>query len=272
MLAEEYEKTKEHLGQLTADVDSQAVKKKQLLMEIEPLSQKVSTLTKEKGDRESQLKVLIKKADEWKSKVAEAEKEKSGLVKEIKELRCEKTKLSSEVDGKEESLARLNNIGFMDEDLLRLRTIIERIAGDNSTDAKGIKERFFVALGSFGDLVELDKRRKVEMENMCQLTEKESFLDGEIQELEKRKAILLGEIGQATSSVAEGIKGVGEKAVSELQLQVEDIRGKFNALITDAMRTASVVGEMKAMVKKGEESAKDITDFIAQVKAGLGRN
>ncbi len=70
----------------------------------------------------------------------------------------------------------------------------------------------------------------------------------------------------------EDIRGAGEKGVSELQVQAEGIRGSFNALITDAMRTASVVGEMKTMVKKGEESEKDIADFIAEVKAGLGRN
>ncbi len=271
-LVEEYVKTREHLGKLTAEIDALTVKKKRLTKEIGPLSNRVNTLTKQRGDREAQLNTLVKKIDESKAKVMQGEKEKARLLKQIEELGFERTRLFSEVKGKEESLTRINSLGLQDEDLLRLRAIVKRMAADNSTDAKGIQEKFFTALSTFQSLVELDKRTEVEWENLRKLTEKQSSLGGEIQELEKTKAVLQGEIGQAASSVTEGIKVVGEKSVAELQAQVADIRGKFNALMADALRTAAVVGEMKAMVKKGEESEKGITHFIAEVKAGLGGN
>ena len=272
MLAEEYEGTKEHLDQLNAEVDSSATKKEHLLKEIKPLSVQKDTLSKEKGDLDNQVKILTRSATELRSRVAELEKERSGLAKEIRELKRRKTKLSSEVEGKEESLARLNEIGFLDEDLLRLRTIIERIASDDNADAKEVRERFFLALGSCRDLAQLDRSREVEMENMRQVAEKKHSLEGEVVELEMRKAILLGEVSQAASTVTQDIKGVGEKAVSELRLQVEDIRGNFNTLIADTVRTAGVIDRMEAEVKKGERSEKELRDFITEVKAGLGRN
>ncbi len=272
VLAEEYERTREHLGQLNAEVDSSATKKEQLLKEIRPLSLQKDMLSKEKGDLENQVKVLTRGVAEVGSRVAELEKERSGLAKEIRELKRRKTKLLSEVEGKEESLARLNDIGFRDEDLLRLRTIIERIARDDNADAKEVRERFFLALGSCRDLAQLDRSREVEMENMRQVAEKKHSLEGEVVELEMRKAILLGEVSQAASTVTQDIKEVGEKAVSELRLQVEDIRGNFNTLIADTVRTAGVIGRMEAEVKKGERSEKELRDFITEVKAGLGRN
>lgn len=272
ILTGEYEKTKESLDHLTIEVNSLVTKKKQMAEEIKPLSVQVNTLTKERTDLESQRKVLIKQSDELKAEVIGREKERSGLTKEMKELKQRKTQLSAEVDGKEHSLTRLNNIGFLDEDLIRLRTIIERIANDNHADAKEIKEKFFIALGFVKDVNELDKVREAKMENLQQLDEKKYQLEGEILGLENRKAVLLGEIGQASELVTGQIKGIGEKATSELQLQVENIRGSFNALITDAITTAGVISDMKAEVTKVEKSEKGLRNFIAEVKTGLGRN
>jgi chromosome segregation ATPase len=272
ILADEYESTKEHLDRINAEVDSSATKKEHLLKEIKPLSVQKDMLTREKGDLENQAKALTRRADELKPRVAEMEKEKSGLAKEIGELERTKTRLSSEVGGKEESLARLNDIGFLDEDLLRLRTIIERIASDHNADAKEVKERIFLALGSCQDLVQLDRSREVEMEEVRELAEEKHLLEGEIVELQKRKAILLGEIGRAAASVTAEIKEVGEKAVSELRVQVEYLRGSVGGLITDTMRAAGVITSMKAEVEKGEESEKGLRDLIAEVEAELGRN
>jgi len=272
VLAEEYQKTKERIDQLNGEVDSVVTKKEQLLKEIKPLSLQKDTLAKAKGDLEDQAKALAKRVDELKPMVAEMEKERSGLTRGIKELNRRKTRLSSQVDGKEESLARLNDIGFLDEDLLRLRAIFERMASVGNVDAEEMKERFFLAVGSLGDLAELDKRRQIEMENVRQMAEKKHSLEGEIVELEKRRAILVGDISQAASSATAEIKGVGEKAVSELRLQVEDIRGSFNTLISDAIRTADAISRMKAEVKKGEESEKGLRDFITEVGVGLGGN
>jgi hypothetical protein len=175
------------------------------------------------------------------------------------------------VEGREESLARLTDIGFRDEDLLRLRTIMERMASDDKADPQEVKEKLFLALGSFRDLAELDKRRETETENLRQLTETKGQLEGETLELEKRKAILLGEISQAASSVTEEVKGVGEKALSELRVQVEGLRGSFGDLMADAVRVAGVIGRMEAEVKNGERSGKDLEHLAAEVKAAVGR-
>ena len=271
VLAEEYQRTKEHLDQLTAEIDSSATRKEGLLKEIKPLSLQKDTLTREKTDLENRLRVLTKSAAEVGSRVSELEKERSALVKEARGLKSRKTKLSSEVEGKEESLARLADIGFRDEDLLRLRTIMERMASDDKADPQEVMRKLVLTLGSIRDLAKLDQRRETETENLRQLTEKKGLLEGETLKLEERKAILLGEISQAASSVTEEVRGVGEKALSELRVQVEGLRGSLGDLVTDTVRVAGVIGKMEAEVKNGERSGKDLEHLAAEVKAAVGR-
>lgn len=272
ILAEEYKKAKDHLDQLTAEASSLVTKKEQLVKEIKPLLVQVDTITKEKGNLENQRKELINQVDALKSDVGEREKEKAGLTNEVKELKLKKTKLSAEVNGKEESLARLNAIGFLDEDLIRLRTILESIASHENINHNEFKKKFFITMCSFQDLTELDKSKESEKGKLMEVTKKKSSLEGEVTELEKKKAFLLGEISQASALVIEQIREAGNKAASELHLQVEDIRGSFNPLVVDVLKTAAVIGEMKAMVKKGEESEKDLKDFISEVKARVEKN
>jgi seryl-tRNA synthetase len=205
------------------------------------------------------------------SRVSELEKERSSLVKETRGLKSRKTRISSEVEGKEQSLARLANIGFRDEDLLRLRTIMERMASDDKADPQDVMRKLVLTLGSIRDLAELDQRRETETKNLRQLTEAKGQLEGETLELEKRKAILLGEISQAASAVTEEIKGVGGKALSELQGQVEGLRGSVGGLVADTVRVAGVIGKMEAEVKNGEKSGKDLEHLAAEVKAAIGR-
>jgi chromosome segregation ATPase len=271
VVAEEYQRTKEHLDQLTAEIDSSVTRKEDLLKEIKPLSLQKDTLTREKADLENRLRVLTKSVAELGSRVSELEKERSALVKETRELKRRKTKVSSEVEGKEESLARLADIGFRDEDLLRLRTIMERMASDDKADPQEVMRKLVLTLGSIRDLVELDQRRETETENLRQLTETKGQLEGETLELEKRRAILLGEISQAASSVTEEVKVVGEKALSELRVQVEGLRGSLGDLVTDTVRVAGVIGKMEAEVQNGERSGKDLEHLAAEVKAAVGR-
>jgi chromosome segregation ATPase len=271
VVAEEYQRTKEHLDQLTTEMDSSVTRKEDLLKEIQPLSLQKDTLTREKADLENRLRVLTKSVAEVASRVSELEKERSALVKETRELKRRKTRISSEVEGKEESLARLADIGFRDEDLLRLRTIMERMASDDKADPQEVMRKLVLTLGSIRDLAELDQRRETEMENLRQLTEKKGQPEGEALGLENRKAILLGEISQAASAVTEEIKGVGGKALSELQGQVEGLRGSVGGLVADTVRVAGVIGKMEAEVKNGEKSGKDLEHLAAEVKAAIGR-
>ena len=270
-LTEEYQRAEEHLDHLNAEIESSVTRKEDLLKEIKPLSLQKDTLTRETADLENRLRVLTKSVAEVASRVSELEKERSALVKETRELKRRKTRVSSEVEGKEESLARLADIGFRDEDLLRLRTIMERMASDDKADPQEVMRKLVLILGSIRDLAELDQRRETETENLRQLTETKGQLEGEALGLENRKAILLGEISQAASAVIEEIKGVGGKALSELQGQVEGLRGSVGGLVADTVRVAGVIGNMEAEVKNGEKSGKDLEHLAAEVKAAVGR-
>jgi len=53
---------------------------------------------------------------------------------------------------KEEHLKRLNDICFADEDLLRLRSLLEKIGNKEGTHVNQTKESFFRALDYFGSL------------------------------------------------------------------------------------------------------------------------
>ena len=86
------------------------------------------------------------------------------MRREVKDLQRKKIRLSSEVDGKEESLRRLNDIGLADEDLLRLRTFLERMSKGEGINSEQIKNRFFLALSLFGEVSELEKSKETEAE------------------------------------------------------------------------------------------------------------
>jgi hypothetical protein len=89
-------------------------------------------------------------------------------------------------------LIRLNDIGFLDEDLLRLRSILDRTAKDSGFSHKEVKERFFAALGAFKDITELHKCQAAETKALKGLAEERSFLIGEIAGLKKQRDILRG--------------------------------------------------------------------------------
>ncbi len=98
----------------------------------------VEVIKETRGKLEAGVEAIMTKANELTSDVEEKHVENSRLTKEVEELQRRKVKLSSEVNGKEESLARLNSIGFLDEDLLRLRTILERIAAGKTKEIGNI--------------------------------------------------------------------------------------------------------------------------------------
>ncbi len=269
ILGEEYEKAKDHLGQLTAEVDSLMVKKQQYLNEIKPLGLQVEKLNKERVDVEIQLKALAKRSQELKPDIAEKEAERASLVKAIKALKQRRTKVSSEVDGKEDSLTRLNDVGFLDEDLLRVRAILERIAKDSGVGQKEVKEKFFMALSAFKGVTELENRRAAETALLKDLTKGKSVLTGEIVGLESRRDILKGEIKESASSVVSEITDTGGKAAKALKQQAEDIKGQFDSLLAQALSAAKAVNNMDALVQEGEESKKRLTSFVTEVRNKL---
>jgi len=136
------------------------------------------------------------------------------LDRETKELHRRKVKLSSEVEGKDETLRKLEEMGFSDEDLLRLKAFLERVSKDENNEVAQVKENFFSAIALYKDISSLEQRKGVEADKIRELAKKKSILSGEIEELEKRKGILLGEIDKEVLAISERLKAMGGGSVA----------------------------------------------------------
>ena len=269
-LAEEYARLKEAVDKFKAEVGSLDKNKIELAKEVEPLRSQLESLERAKGKLENEVGIQTTKLRELKLKVKEAEEEKTRIDRDTKDLQRRKVKLSSEVDGKEESLRKLDDLGLSNEDLLRLTSFIERTSKSEGLSGNQVKERFFSALSLFEDVSGLENQRRTEIQQVAELAKKQSILAGEIIGLEKRRGILEGEIGESISSTSQRIIEMGEKAVSQIQQQVKDIETRFNRLFEDALRVGEIVGEMQQMVKKGENAGQSLKDFLEETRSGLG--
>jgi hypothetical protein len=266
-LAEEYIKLQQGTGKFKEEIESLDRNKAELIKDVEPLSLQVEKIKKEKGRLENDVEIQTVNLRELKSKVKEAEKERHELDREIKDLRGRKVKLCSEVDGKEDSLRRLNDIGLPDEDLLRLRNLLEKIAKKEGTHASQVKENFFRALDHYASLSELQKVAEIEAETLKKMRKEKAVRSGEIEELENRKAVLEGETCESASLASQTIRNASEEAVSQIQQEAEAIREQLKATLADILIAASAVAEMKAIKRKGEESVKELADFIKEVQS-----
>jgi len=161
-VTEEYKSNCQRVEKLKGEADSLSKVKSQLSNEIKPLSSQLDTLKREKERLENDVQIQTSKIQELKSRLKEAEEEKSTLDKEAKEIHRRKVKLSSEVDGKEESLKRLNEIGLADEDLLRLRAFLERLSENEGISVEHVKEKLFSALSLYKDVSGLEKSKDAE--------------------------------------------------------------------------------------------------------------
>ena len=148
-LAEQYRILNEGTERLRTQADLLEKKKPELSQEVQSLSSQVVALERTVKELRGGVDIQEAKLQELRSRVREAREEKSRLDKEIKEFNRRMVRLSSEVDGKEESLRRLNGIGFSDEDLLRLRSLLEKMAKKEGTQVNQVKENFFRALDYF---------------------------------------------------------------------------------------------------------------------------
>jgi hypothetical protein len=272
VLVEEYVKLKEGVDQLKTDVDSLIKSKEELIEGAGPLRSELESLERDRDKLENAVEIQTAKLTELKSKTKEREEEKSRLGREIKDLQGVKTRLSSEVGGREESLRRLNEIGLSDEDLLRITDFVERTSKNEGISGKELKKRFVSALGLFQEVCGLENQRKMEIEQVNRLVKEESILAGEIAELDKKKGLLEGEILGIISSTSEKVRAAGEDGASQIQQQVANIKDQLSALLADALRAGEAIGEMRQVVKKGEESGKALGNFIEEVQHSLGKN
>jgi predicted nucleic acid-binding Zn-ribbon protein len=271
-IIEDYKKAKEELEGLKIGITSLQEKGAALSQQVASTSDQVQHLENTKTKLEIKVNELADKAKDLRSKVNESNLARAALAKEIKELQQKKVKLSAEVDGKEESLARLNDIGFQDEDLLRIRAMLERISKETSASQKEVGQRFFQLLSTYKAITELEGSRVALMLSLEDLAEQKFVLTGEIEALENKKAILLGGIGQSAASVMEEIETAGEQAVSALAQQTDHIKGEIDTLFTEALRLTGIVDEMRVAAKKGEETRKGLESFIAEIKGKVRTN
>ncbi len=272
IVIEEYEQAMEKLEKLSKETTSLEGERTELSQEVASTSAGLHELENIKTKLETKVEVLTDQAKELQSKVDESKLARTALNEEIQELQQKKVKLSSQVDGKEESLARLNDIGFQDEDLLKVMTILDRISQDTGASQKVVKKRFFELISTFKGTTDLETSRGAEMVALEDLTTRKSVLTGEIAALENKKSILQGEIGQSASSVVGEIRAMGENAVSELEQQTEQIKTKIDGLFAEALRLTVIVDEMNVAARKGEESEKRLVHFIGEIKGKVGTN
>jgi len=268
-ITEEYKSHCQRIENLKGEVDSLSKAKSQMSNGIKPLSSQLEALKREKERLENDVQIQTTRIQELKSRLKEVEGEKSTLDKETKDLYRKKVKLFSEVAGKEETLRKLGEMGFSDEDLLRLQVFLERISKDENNDVTQVKEKFFSVLGLYKDIDSLEQKKATETNGIRELVTEKSILSGAIRELEKRKGILLGEMDKTIISISQRLKTTGEEATSQVQQQVNSIREQFDSLLVDAMETGQAIGEMRQMVKKGEDSEKVLKTFIREAKDRL---
>ena len=70
-------------------------------------------------------------------------------------------------------------------------------------------------------------------------------------------------------SISQRVTTIGEEATLQVQQQVSSIREQFDGLLVDAVKTGQAIGEMRQMVKKGEDSEKGLKNFIREVQDRL---
>ena len=146
---------------------------------------------------------------------------------------------------------------------------LERISEDENNDVIQVKDKFFSVLGLYKDIDGFEQKKESDTKRIREISREKSILDGEIKELEKRKGLLLGEMDKTITSISQRVKTIGEEATLQVQQQVSSIREQFDSLLVDAVKTGQAIGEMRQMVKKGEDSEKSLKTFIREVRGRL---
>ncbi len=57
-----------------------------------------------------------------------------------------------------------------------------------------------------------------------------------------------------------------------MQQQVTDMKNQLNGLLADVLKAGEAIGEMRQIMKEGEQSENQLASFIKEVQSRLGRN
>ena len=269
ILTEDYIKRQSESEKLKEEVDSLSSTKAELSNEVQLLSAELEELDKRKRKLESEVGILTDRVRGLESNIREANQEKSVLQRETKELKRQRTQLSSQVDAKAEVIGKLRDIGLGEEDLLRLKAFLERRGRRNKASFDQVREDLFSMMALYRDISGLERKRGMNAGEIKALVKERSVLTGEIKELEEQKGILLGEIDRSVTSTLQKLKDYREEAAAQLQQQINSIRDQFNSVVVDAVKTGEAVSRMKQMAKEGENAGKSLTDFWAEAKNRL---
>ena len=271
-LVDEYQKYQGETEQLREEIGSFKKSKVSLSDSTEKLSKESEELKKQKKILANQVEVQTSKLQDVRSSLAEAVKEKTVLQQEINQLQRQKRKIASEIGDREEMLQDLKEIGFSNEDLLRIKGFLKRTSRSSNESLSRVKEDFFSALVSYKDVIGLEKKCELELQKIKELNKQKSMLTGSIDRLENSKARLLGEIDRSIVTTMQKIKESGEESALQIGQQVDVIRKQFDALLVDVLTTGEAVGKMNNITKRGELSQKELRSFISEVKTRLGGN
>jgi hypothetical protein len=268
-LTEEYKRLQEVVPKLMKEGGALRESKSQLLKQIGLLGTQLEETKGVKKKLDNEVEIQTTKLKELKLSTKEIEEERARLRREVKDLQRKKIRLSSVVDGKEESLRRLNDIGLADEVLLRLRTFLEKMSENEGIGSEQVKKRFFLALSLFREVSDLEMIKETEAERVKALVKEKSVLEGNIEELEKAKSTLEGEIDNSVLSISQKIQGIRQEAAQQIEQQVIDIRKQLGDLFSDTLKAGEEVGQMFQMVRKGEESQKSLKTFLEEARSTL---
>lgn len=268
-VAEEYATLKQKAGELATEINSLDKKKKELAGQVESLTSEKTALENQRDEVKGSVEAEYADLEEAKALVMTAKDELSQLEGETEGLQKKKVKLCSEVNGKEESLAKLKEMGFSEEDLLQLRNLVENMSEKEGISPGQVKDSFFSALAHFGDLSGFQKAVQEEAKVLQDTIKQKASLVGEIAELEARRASLQAEVGESASAAAEQIREAAEQAVSMIRQEADSIREEVKSILEDTLATGVAVGEMVVVQKEGEKAGKELEELVGEVKRRL---
>jgi chromosome segregation ATPase len=268
-IVEKYQEYAGETARLREEISALEQTKVALCDSVEKLSKESDRLKKQKEILASQVEMEASKLEDLKVNLAEVVQQKSALQKQISELQRRRTKVSSEINGREEVLRQLDEIGFSNEDLLRLKGFLEGINKGGGRTISKVKEDFFSALVSYKDTLGLNKKHDLELQRVEDLRKQKSMLSGSIAQLENSKARLVGEIESSVADTMGKIKKFGEESAVHLEQHLGVMQKQLATLLADVLATGEAVGGMRHAAKQGELSHKHLRDFISEVKNRL---
>jgi transcriptional regulator len=76
-----------------------------------------------------------------------------------------------------------------------------------------------------------------------------------------------GQVVGIISSTSQKVRAIGDDAASQIQQHVTDIKYQLSGLLANALKAGEAIGEVRQMLKKGEEAEKSLDNFMKEVQS-----